>query len=155
MDSTQHAGSSPRPGSSGVAWRRVLTWSLVIYVSVSLVAFLFGLSMAAWHLYGATLEEAVETNRQLRTVACWTTAALLYWRFAAPLTRRALHVLAVFVGFELISGLVLVLAFGEPVSELWDPWALGRSVIAATVGWGLASLGSGNLSKPNPLRGSA
>ena len=135
--------------------RSRLTWSLVIYVSVSLVAFLFGLSMAAWHLYGATLEEAVETNRQLRTVACWTTAALLYWRFAAPLTRRALHVLAVFVGFELISGLVLVLAFGEPVSELWDPWALGRSVIAATVGWGLASLGSGNLSKPNPLRGSA
>jgi len=156
MDRQQSVEASDTPpGSSGIAWRRVLTWSMVIYISVSLVAFLFGLSMAAWQIYGLTLEEATETNRQIRIVFYWTTAALLYWRFAAPLSRRAVNVLAVFIAYELISGLVLVFAFGDPVSELLAPWTLGRSVIAAIIGWGIASLGSNNSFKPKPLRGSA
>jgi magnesium-transporting ATPase (P-type) len=157
MDSLQ----SPKinePGQlrTGLDWRRILKWSLIIYVSVSSVAFFSGLSMAFWHLYGPTLEQAVETNRQVRTVAYWATAALLYWRFAVPLrSRRLLQVAMVLVLFELITALVLVLAFGNPVSELWEPWAFGRSVVAATVGLGLASLGSNNSSKPTPLRGAA
>ena len=136
----------------GFKWKRVAAWSFLIYATISLVAFAFGLSMAAWHIYGATLEEAIETNRLVRMVVYWTTAALLYWRFAAPLhSSRLLHVLAVFALIELINAAVLLFAFGDPLADLLDPWATGRALLAAAIGWGLASVGSNNSFKPNPF----
>ena len=135
--------AAPVPASPPFRWKRVVAWALLIYVAISFVAFAFGVSMMAWHLYGATLEEAMETNRAIRMVCYWSTAALLYWRFAAPLgAERLQHVLAVFALIELIGVVVLVFAFGDSLADVLDPWATGRALLAACVGWGLAVLSS-------------
>src|SRR5688500_8003028 len=47
----------------GFTWKRALLWALAIYVAVSAVAFLAGLSMGFWEFYGTTLEEAIVNNR--------------------------------------------------------------------------------------------
>jgi hypothetical protein len=112
--------------------------------------------MTRWTIYGATIEEAVLNARLVRRIGYGVVTALLYWRFAAPLTKnRWLHVLAAFVLIQVLEMLVSAVVFRAPASELIDLGALSRSSIAALVGLGLASLGPNNSSKPTPLRGAA
>jgi hypothetical protein len=148
VDKASEAATRP---PNGFAWKRVLIWSFLIYFGVTLVAFASGLSMAAWHIYGDTLEEAIETSGLIRVVAYWVTGAFLYWRFAAPIrASRFLHVLVLLALVELIKAAVDMLVFGPPLAELVDPGAAGRATLAALVGWGLASLGSNQSFKPTP-----
>ena len=150
---TTHATNQELPG---FRWGRVVAWSFLILLAVYAVGFLSGLTMTRWTIYGATIEEAVLNARLVRWIGYGVVTALLYWRFAAPLTKnRWLHVLAAFVLIKVLEMLVSAVIFRAPASELIDVGALSRSSIAALVGLGLASLGSNNSSKPTPLRGAA
>jgi hypothetical protein len=74
---------------------------------------------------------------------------------AAPVQMRLMHVTVVFVTVQIIDLIVSSFLFNTPTRELIDVWALGRSFLAAAVGFGLAVLGSNNFFKPKKLRGSA
>ena len=136
-------------------WRRVVVWAALIYVAAMVVGFSSGLTMGNWEIYGSTIDVAVENARLVRRVAYGAVGAILYWLLAAPVQQRLLHVAAVFVVVQLIDVAVSFFVFHTPAAELIDLWSLGRSLLAAAVGLGLASLGSNNSFKPNPLRGSA
>lgn len=110
--------------------------------------------MKYWEFYGSTMDEAIANARLVRRITYGIVGAILYWRLAVPVQKRLLHVAAVFVTVQLIDLTVSFFLFGTPASRLIDAWGLGRSLLAAAVGLGLASLGSNNSSKPKPLRGS-
>ena len=131
----------------GLQWRRVVVFSLLIFAAVTMVAFLSGLTIARWQIYGATMEEAVINARLVRRMAYGGVAALLYWRLAAPLaTRRWLHVLLAFACVQVLDIVVSFTLFQSPASELIEAGPLGRAALAALVGWGLASLDSARAS---------
>jgi hypothetical protein len=138
----------------GFQWRRALVFSVLILVAVTLVAFLGGLTMGHWQIYGATMEEAVTNSRVVRRIAYGVVSALLYWRLAAPLaSRRWLHVLFAFACVQVLDIVVSIAVFDASASELAELDALARAAFAALVGWGLACLVSNNSIKPTPLRG--
>jgi hypothetical protein len=138
-----------------VNWKRIFAWSLLIFVAANAVAFSSGLTMARWDLYGKTIEEAIANSQIVRRLAIGFVAALLYWRFALGIpAKRLLHVLAVYALVQLLDIGVSAL-FGTPANELLDPWSMARSLLAAIIGLGAASLSSNNTFKPKPLRGSA
>ena len=111
--------------------------------------------MGYWEIYGSTMETAVANARLVRRIAYGVIGALLYWRFAAAIpTKRLLHVVALYVLVQLID-LCVSLLLGTSVQDWFDPWFLGRSLLAAAVGFTVAGLGSNNSFKPKPLRGSA
>jgi len=56
---------------------------------------------------------------------------------------------------QVLDAALALAVFHAAGSQLIDPGSLGRSALAALVGWGLASLGPNNSSKPTPLRGAA
>ena len=124
------------------AWRRVVAWSLLIFIAANILGFISGLSMARWEMYGDSIEQAVENARLVRRVGYGVVTALLYWRFARPLQARLLHVVAVFVTVQLVDLATSFFVFHAPASELVDGWALARSAAAAAVGLGLARFGS-------------
>ncbi len=133
----------------GLHWRRVLVFSVLIFVAVNLVAFLNGLSMARWQIYGATMEEAVTHARLVRRIVIGAVGAALYWRLAAPLAdRRWLHVLLAFLCVQVLGAFVSVVLYQDSASELLELGPLSRSALAALVGWGVACLESANPSKP-------
>lgn len=139
----------------GFQWRRVLFFSVLVYVAVNVVAFLAGLTMTHWQIYGATMEAAVTNSRLVRRIAYGVIGAFLYWRLAVPLAhRRWLHLLAAFACVQVLDMIVSVSLFQATASDLVELGPLGREALAALVGWGLASLGSGK-SSPSPLRGPA
>ena len=136
-------------------WLRVLAWSVLIYAAAMGVGLLSGMSMGYWELYGSTMDEAIANARLVRRVAYGLVGVFLYWRLAAPVQKRLLHVAAAFIVVQGIDLTVSYFLFRTPARELIDLWSLVRSSIAALVGLGLASLGSNNSFKPKPLRGSA
>jgi hypothetical protein len=106
------------------------------------VAIVSALTMGSWEIYGQTLEEAVANSRLIRRIAYTIVAAALFWRFAAGIqSKRVLHVLAAYMLVQILDMSVSILTGGSS-KELFDPWALGRGLLAATCGLGLASLGS-------------
>ncbi len=131
----------------GLQWRRVVVFSVLIFAAVTMVAFLGGLTMARWQIYGATMEEAVTNARLVRRIAYGVVGALLYWRLAAPLaTRRWLHVLLAFGCVQVLDIVVSFTLFQAPASELIELGPLGRAALSALIGGGLASLGSARAS---------
>lgn len=136
-------------------WGRVLAWAALIYGCAMVIGFSSGLSMGYWEIYGSAMDEAIENARLARRIAYGAVGAILYWRLAAPVQQRLLHVAAVFVTVQLIDLTVSFFLFRTPARELIDAWALARSLLAAAVGLGVASLASNNSSRPKPLRGPA
>jgi hypothetical protein len=100
--------------------------------------------MGYWDVYGSTMDVAIENARLVRRIAYCAVGAILYWRLAAPVQQRLLHVAAVFVSVQIIDLTVSFFLFGTPARELIDVWSLGRSLLAAAVGLGIARLGSNN-----------
>ncbi len=130
-------------------------WAVLIYMAAMAIGFSSGLSMGYWEIYGWTIDEAIENARLVRRLAYGMVGALLYWRLAAPVQKRLLHVVSAFIAVQLIDLTVSFFIFRVPAEELIDTGAIGRSLLAAAAGLGLAWLGSNNSFKPNPLRGSA
>jgi hypothetical protein len=131
-----------RAGERIVNWKRIVIWSLIILAGTYAVALASALTMGSWEIYGRTLEEAVANSGLVRRIAYTIVAAVLFWRFAAGVqSKRVLHVLAAYMLVQILdmSGSMLL---GGSIKELFDPWAVGRGLLAATSGLGLASLGS-------------
>lgn len=135
------AHTPPPAEGEGFNWKRTIAWALLIYAAAMVVGFLSGLTMGRWDLYGTTIEEAIERARLVRRIAYGVVGTLLYWRFAAAISsRRALHVAAVFLLVELIDIGASVLIFGESIQEWFDPWSVGRSLLAAAAGLAIAGV---------------
>ena len=126
-----------------------MVWAALIYCAAMAVGFSSGLSMGAWEIYGNTMEIAIENARLVRQIAYGVVGTILYWRLAAPVRQRLLHVAAAFLTVQLIDAVVSLFVFRIPASELIDPSSLGRSLLAAVVGLALASAGSWMSSRPS------
>ena len=123
-------------------WKRIVIWSLIILAGTYAVAIVSALTMGSWQIYGQTLEEAVANSGLIRRIAYTIVAAALFWRFAAGIqSKRVLHVLAAYMLVQILD-MSLSILLGGSIKELFDPWAVGRGLLAATSGLGLASLGS-------------
>lgn len=110
-----------------------------LIVAMNVVGALSGLSMAAWPLYGDTLEEAVARARLVRQVAYAVVGALLYWRLVAPLPCRWLsHALATFALTLAIDFVVATVLFRLPPTQYFEPGALLRGMGAMTAGLSIA-----------------
>lgn len=120
-------------------WKRIAGWSALIFFAVNIIGFCSGLVMAArWEIYGPTIQIAIDNARLVRRTVIVVVAALLYWRFALGVAKhRLLHVIAVFVGFQLL-GIALDLAT-PPHTVGFELWGLARAFAAALVGWALAT----------------
>jgi hypothetical protein len=135
------------PLASSFRWRRILAWTGLIYATVVLVGFLMGMTIVYWEIYGKTMEEAVVNARLVRRIAYFVVGAFLYWRFAAGVqSGRLAHVLALFVLVQLVD-LAASIPFGASIQAWFDPWAMGRNLLAAGIGFVLASLGEGASSR--------
>jgi hypothetical protein len=145
--------AAPVPKPFG--WKRVFAWAVLIYVASMVVAISSGLSMSQWEIYGRTMDEAIENARLVRRIAYGVVGALLYWQLAAGVQQRLLHVAAAFVSVQLIDLAISFFIFRTPAGELIDAGALGRSMLAAAAGLGVAGLWSDNSFKSKPLRGAA
>ena len=142
--------SLPHPSIS-IDWKRIVVWACLIYIALSAVAFLSGLTTMDWEMYGSTMEEAAGNIWLTRRIAMGIVGVFLYWWFATGVASKRLHqVTAVFVLVQMIDLPVSYFLFGAPVGELFDAWSMGRSLLAAMIGFGLASMGSGNSFKPKP-----
>lgn len=127
---------------------RIVAWSILIYAVANMVGIASGLSMRFWDVYGDTVNEAIVSARLIRRIGYGVVGAILYWRFAVGVTsRRLLHVLVLFALVQVIDVAVSWFAFFVPIDELLDPWSLGRSLLAAAVGLGIAVLRSGKSEK--------
>lgn len=141
------------PSPSEFQWARVLVWSLLIFLAPNVIGLLSGLSMANWEIYGPTIKQALANARLVRQIVIPVVATLLYWRFAAGVTSRVLrHVLAVFALSQILDHSVSLLAFAVPVHELIDLRAVGRGVLAAMIGFGIAWLGARARANARPLQ---
>lgn len=138
----QPIGQITGPPPLAFSWERIVAWSLFIFVVANVIGFVSGLTMARWQIYGSTLEQAVQNARRVRQITYVIVGAILYWRLAAPVQERLFHVAAAFVTVALIDLTVSFFVFKIPVGELIDLWGLGRSLLAAAIGLGLASRGS-------------
>ena len=152
----QSPAKTSLPSPPSFHWKRIVAWAILIFVGANLVGLISGFSMANWEIYGGTMEEAVANARLVRRIGYGVVGAILYWRFAAGVTSKLLlHAFALFVLVQIIDLAFSFFVFAIPARELVDPWAIGRSLLAAAVGTGAAWLGSNNSFKPKPLRGSA
>jgi hypothetical protein len=125
-------------------WKRIVIWSLIILAGTYAVAIVSALTMGSWEIYGQTLEEAVANSGTIRRTAYVVVGAGLFWWFAAEIqSKRLLHVLAAYIVVQVLDMGVSVL-LGASIKELFvfDPWAVGRGLLAAASGLGLASLTS-------------
>jgi FtsH-binding integral membrane protein len=136
------------PAGPAFRWKRVLVWAASIYAAAMVVGFLSGLTMGFWEIYGSTMDAAIENARLVRRIAYGVVGAILYWRLAAPVRQRLLHVAAAFLIVQLIDVAVSLFVFRIPATELIDPSSLGRSLLAAVVGLALASAGSRTSFRP-------
>ncbi|MBU8977608.1 hypothetical protein JI752_015770 [Lysobacter sp. MMG2] len=128
-------------------WRRMLVWAVLIFAAAMSIATISGLSMAYWPLYGGSMEEAVANARLVRRILYVVVGAFLYWRFAAPIhSRRLLHVVVLYLLVQLVDMGVMRFFMGATLRELFDVGALGRSLMAAALGYAAARLGSGRRS---------
>lgn len=135
--------------STSIDWKRIIVWACLIYIALSAVAFLSGLTMMDWERYGSTMDEAIANIRLIRRIAMDIVGVFLYWWFATGVASRRLHqVTAVFVLVQIIDLPVAYFLFGAPAGELFDAWSVGRSFLAAMIGSGLASMGYGKPFKP-------
>jgi hypothetical protein len=123
-------------------WKTIFVWAALIYAAVMVIGISSGFSMGNWEIYGSTMEEAMANARLVRQITLGIVGAILYWRLAAPVEKRLLHVVAVFVTVQFIDLTISFFLFNTPADELIDAWSLGRSLLPAVVGLGLASLGS-------------
>jgi hypothetical protein len=125
-----------------VNWKRIVIGSLVILAGTYAVAIVSALTMGSWEMYGKTLEEAVVNSSVIRRSGYFVVATVLFWRFAAKIpSKRVLHVLAAYMLVQILDMGVSIL-LGASIKELFDPWAVGRGLLAAASGLGLASLRS-------------
>lgn len=123
-------------------WNRIVFGSLLILAGTYAVAMVSALTMGSWQIYGETIEEAVANSGLIRRIAYIVVAAALFWWFAAGVqSKRVLHVLAAFILVKVLDASVSVL-LGTPINGLFDPWALGRGLLAAACGLGLAIFSS-------------
>lgn len=124
-------------------WKRIVVWSLIILAGTYAVAIVSALTMGSWGIYGQTPEEeAVANSGIIRRSAYVVVGAGLFWWFAAEIqSKRLLHVLAAYIIVQILDMSVSIL-LGTSIKELFDPWAVGRGLLAAASGFGLASLSS-------------
>ena len=87
------------PALQPFGWRRVLTWAALIYIAAMAIGFSSGLSMSYWVIYGGTMDEAIANARLVRRTVYGIVSAILYWRLAAPVQNRLLHVTTAFLAF--------------------------------------------------------
>lgn len=124
-------------------WKRIVVWSGLIFLTANIVGFISGFTMGNWEIYGRTIEEAIANARLIRRIGYGVIGAILYWQFAAGVTsKRLLHTLALFALVQIIDLSFTFLVFSVPIDELFDPWAIGRSLLAAMAGLGIAWLSS-------------
>lgn len=101
--------------------------------------------MGNWEIYGSTMDVAIENARLVRRIAYGVIGTILYWLLAAPVRQRLLHVAAAFIVVQLFDLAVSFFVFHKPAAELVDLWSLGRSLLAAAAGLGIASLSSASI----------
>jgi hypothetical protein len=126
-------------------WKRIISWSLIIVVGTYLVATGSALTMSRWEIYGDTIDEAVARSSLIRHSAYFIVGVALYWRFAVGVpSKRLLHVLAAYAIVQVLDAGVSVL-FSGSIKQLLDPWVMGRSLLAAIAGFGIATQSSNKL----------
>ena len=125
-------------------WKRIFIWSALILATANVIAFASGIYVGQWvmadaGLTAATAEQTLGNVRLVRRVLIGIAVALLYWRFAVGTpSRRFLHVVAVFVGVQCLDVLVSAVLFGTATTDLLDPRAMLRALVAMLAGYGLA-----------------
>ena len=67
-DTYQPPARSTAPPYALTGGRRILVWVVFLYVAISAIGFLSGLTMARWDLYGATMDEAIANARLVRRI---------------------------------------------------------------------------------------
>lgn len=135
--------------------KRIVAWAILIHAAANLVGVLSGFSMTLWEIYGSTLDEAIANARLVRRIGYGLVGAILFWRFGAGVTSRLLlHALALFALVQIVDLSVSHFVFSVPVTELFDPWATARSLLAATTGTGVAWFSAKGSRTPRPLRDS-
>lgn len=136
-------------------WKRIVAWAILIHAASNIVGILSGFSMSHWEIYGSTMGEAVAHARLVRRIGYGMFGAILYWRFGVGVTSRLLpHALALFALVQIIDLSFSYFVFSVPVTELIDPWATARSLLAATIGTGAAWLTAHRSLASKPLRDS-
>lgn len=133
--------------------KRIVAWAILIYAASNVVGILSGFSMSHWEIYGSTMDEAIANARLVRRIGYGLVGAILFWRFGAGVTSRLLlHALALFVLVQIIDLSVSHFVFSVSVTELIDPWATARSLLAAMIGTGAAWLAAHRSLASKPLR---
>ena len=125
---------TPKAPSARSAWR-LLGWAVLLYIAVNMVAFLWGLSIGHWEIFGDTLEEAFANHRLGMRVVVWLTATALYFKVALDAGPWLLREVGVVLAFVLVIDAMLeLLVFNAQFVELADPGSLARSISAAVGG---------------------
>jgi hypothetical protein len=127
--------------SPAFRWGRVFLWAVSIYVAAIVLGFSSGLSMGYWEIYGDTLQEAITNARLVRRIAIGVVGVFLYTWFVAGLaSRRLLHTLTLFGVVQLME-LCVSLLLGDALRDWFDPWSIGRSLLAASIGFAIGYWG--------------
>jgi len=123
-----------------VNWKRIVAWSALLIVLANGIGFLSGFILGKSEIHPDTISELIENHRLFRRIAIGNVAVLCYWRLGAGTpSLRAFHIFAAFLLVQLFdNGLALVL--GAQFNELFEPWAMFRSILYAVAGYGLARL---------------
>ena len=132
------------------SWKRILGWSLLIFVSASFLGVLSGFSLAWSQIYGDSYVVAYENARIVRRGVITAVEILLYWRFAiGAVSKPLLQVLAVWIILQSIDVAISLVVFNTPISELFSDWEPLPNLGPAVVGVLLAYLTThGNSRKP-------
>jgi hypothetical protein len=140
------------PVMPAVRWQRTMVWAVLIQGCAMVVGISSALSMDHWEFYGRSFEEAAANARLVRRILYGVAGAILYWRFAAGIaSHRLLHVVALYLVVQVID-VGVTLAISHSVDTWFDPWSFGRSLIAASVGYACAVIGSGRPSRRQLVR---
>jgi len=125
-----------------VNWKRILAWSALLIALANGIGFLSGIILGKSEIHPDTINKLIENHRLIRRIAIGIVAVLCYWRLGAGAPGlRAFHILAAFLLVQLFDiGLALIL--GAQFNELFEPWAMFRSILYAVAGYGLVRLSS-------------
>ena len=125
-----------------VNWKRIVAWSLLIFVLEQVIGFLSGLSMSHWDIYGGTISEAVANARLVRRIVIGVAAFGLYVLFLRRIpNRRVLHALAALLLLEALD-VALTFAFTHSLSGLLSLSGLVRDLLACALALGAVVLSS-------------
>lgn len=132
--------ASPPHADSGMDWRRIFVWALLIFGSLILLGVVARIGMIQWEWFGDTIKEAEANNRKIRRVVADIGMVFLYWRFAAGIHEgRLRHVAVLFVFVHLVSfGFIFAAAGAGRAIESLNFLSIARDFFALMIGMMLA-----------------